>query len=268
MKLQYEERERISFLTDSQQLNDALGGNGIESGNLVVVQAPTGEGKTTFMMRLAILAAKEHKVAYISLGEQDLKELSVRFAKMIQHKEYKGVHKSSYDENELEETKDFCEHSKCFNNIEIYYETTDACATVNTAIKDGAQFIFIDYIGCLLAEQQDQQYSFLTKVASWLKEKATEHNVSIITAMQTNRLLLKELKDPELDPVTVDESFMGDSIGPAKKATICITWFRYKKNRYLTLYKNRFNGEKLSIQVDVEPYSYKWNEYFKPESGF
>ena len=268
MKLQYEERPRISFLTDSKQLNDALGGYGIESGNLVVVQAPTGDGKTTFMMRLAILAAKEHKVAYISLGEQDIKELSVRFVKMLRGKKYEGYHIDTYTQEDLDEEKDFVEHSRCYKNLELYYETGDVCKTITDAINAGAEFVFIDYIGCLLAEQQDQQYAFLTRVASWMKEKATEHNVGIITAIQTNRALLTELKELEFDPVTIDETFMADSVGPARKATICISWFRRKGTRYLTLFKNRFNGEKLSIQLDVEPYSYKWNEYFKPESGF
>ena len=114
MKLQFEERPRINFLTDSTQLNNALGGYGIESGNLVVVQSPTGDGKTTFMMRLAILAAKEHKVAYISCGEQDLKELSVRFACMIHGRKYLGVHKESYNEKDYDELTEFCKYSKCF----------------------------------------------------------------------------------------------------------------------------------------------------------
>lgn len=268
MEIQFEEREVLSFLTDSKQLNDALGGYGIESGNLLVVQSPTGDGKTTFMMRLAILAAKGHKVAYISCGEQDVKELSVRFARMVQGEQYKGVQKSRYTEDEYNEIIKCCNNSKCYKNIEVYYETQDVCSTVINAVKAGAQFVFIDYIGCLLAEQQNQQYSYLTKISSWLKEYATENNVGIITAMQTNRLLLNELKQPEFDPITIDGEFMADSIGPAKKATICISWFRRKGTRYLTLYKNRFNGEKLSIQIDVEKNSYKWNEFYKPDAGF
>lgn len=266
--VQYEDRERISFLTDSQQLNDALGGHGIESGNLVVVQAPTGDGKTTFMMRLAILASKEHKVAYISCGEQDIKELSVRFAKMIRSKKYEGVHKESYDPADLEEEEEFLEHSKCWENLEIYYEEDDLCNTVKQALADGAKFIFVDYLGCLLAERQDQQYAFLSRVASWLKTFATDNNIGIITAMQTNRSLLRELKESDFDPEGINEEFMADSIGVAKKATICISWFRKKDTRYLVLFKNRFNGEKLSIQVEVNKYSYKWTEMFKPEAGF
>ena len=264
----FDQRDRIYFLTDCSQLNEALGGFGIQSGNLVVVQAPTGEGKTTFMMRLAINAAKEHKVAYISCGEQDEKELSVRFICMIRQIKYQGVQESSYTPEQVKDLKSFAEHSEAFSNIDVFYEENDPITLSHKLADDGYKFIFIDYLGCLLAPTQDQQYQFLTRVASALKNLATEKNIGIITAMQTNRSLLSALKDPTLDPVSVDETFMADSIGPARKATICLSWFNYKNKRYLVLYKNRFNGQKCSAVIGVDPLSYTWIEYFNPDEGF
>lgn len=268
-KVLYEKRKRISFLTDSDELNAALGGRGIESGNLFIVQGPTGSGKTTFLMRLAILAAKEHKVTYISLcGEQPLEELSSRLAKMIRGKPYHGYFAEDYTEEELQEEEEDLAQKTSWKNIEIVYEKNDPLTTLDKAVERGAEVIVIDYLGSLNTEIQEQMYSFLTSVAIALKDRATEKNIIIITAMQTNRNLDLELKNNDVDPLTVDGSFMADSIGPARIGTICLSWFKYRGKRYLTLYKNRFNGEKVCIEMRVEPKTYRWIDVENVEAGF
>lgn len=274
MNVELTNRSSEYLLTDSIQLNDALGGKGIETGNLVVIQAPTGEGKTTMMMRLAINAADQnHNVAYISCGEQDLCELSLRFGCMVRDIKYRGKYRDQYPvshQNWLNELRD--NDKKIIDNITPYYlyNDKDIEEIVDTAISKGSKFIFIDYLGCLFPEDgRKTQYLYLTELASSLKNKATDNEVCIITAMQTNRNLLVELSSNEnINPLSIDETFMSDSIGVARKATICMSWIRLKGVRHLILFKNRPNGQKIDVQLGVDQNTFKWNELFKPEAGF
>ena len=87
--------------TDSPTFNKMLGG-GLRTGNLYVLQAKSGEGKTTFMMRLFInclLAGK--KVAFISAGEQSAQEIICRIACMY--------YRISYESYEFDNTDEQCE---------------------------------------------------------------------------------------------------------------------------------------------------------------
>lgn len=264
----FKQTPALSFLTDSPTLNYALGGKGIMVGNLVVIQAPTGDGKTTMMMRLAINAAEQgQKVAYISLGEQDITELTIRFACMITENKYLGSYEELYKKEEMEMISKATTY-EAFKNIDIFYDEHLKNATFDKIIEDGYKFIFIDYLGCLLGPDKDSQYQYLTDVASYLKNLATDKDICIITAMQTNRNLLTALREPNFDPLSIDETFMADSIGPARKATICISTFRKGDDRYLVLFKNRFNGEKVSEKISVDYKSYKWTEIMDTKLGF
>ena len=265
--------------TDSEQLNELLGG-GIRTGNLVVIEAPSGAGKTTFMMRLFIRALLAHKpVAYISIGEQNETEIFERIACM-----YCKIDYAEFIDNRDEED---CNRIKSFKEkfgylIHIYYsddpfaEVYDAEGIVhyeiNPIMKDikenNVKFIFMDYLGAVLAEQLDSQYSHLTKIAAKLKNYCTDKNVVIVTAMQTNRPLKAALRDPQLDVASVDETFMADSIGPARKASICLALFQWQGKYFLNVFKNRLNGKLGTIQMEFKPLSYEWMEFFNGKEGF
>ena len=125
-KVALKDTEIISFKTDSTTLNETLGGDGIETNNLVVLQAPTGEGKTTFMMRLAINASQQgHKVAYISLGEQSEDELQIRFICMIRSIKYRGVKAKHYTDSQQLWINEAFDDESCkdiLDNIDTYYD--------------------------------------------------------------------------------------------------------------------------------------------------
>ena len=231
------DENKIEYVkTDSEQLNEILGG-GLRTGNLIVVEAPSGAGKTTFMMRLFIRALLANKpVAYISIGEQDETEVFERIACMYCKIDY-ATFIDTRDEQDCDAITHFLE--KFGDLIHIYYsddpfeihENSEGHLTrdINPILKDidenKVKFIFMDYLGAVLADQLDSQYSYLTKIAAKLKNKCTDKNIMIMTAMQTNRPLKAELRTDTLDVTSVDETFMADSIGPARKASICIALF-------------------------------------------
>lgn len=266
--------------TDSEQLNELLGG-GLRTGNLVVVQAPSGAGKTTFMMRLfirALLARK--KVAYISIGEQDETEVFERIACMEKKIDYANFIDTRTSE-ECEKIKDFLDSFS--NRINIYYSDdpfspivdkngelhpADIYAIMKDIKEKDIKFVFMDYLGASMAENLDSQYSYLTKLAAKLKNACTNRNIMIFTAMQTNRMLKNALRGSEFDPSSIDETFMADSIGPARKASICMSLFERQGQYYLNVFKNRLNGKLGVIQFDFKPLSYQWVEFFNGKEGF
>lgn len=265
--------------TDSDQLNEMLGG-GLRTGNLIVVQAPSGAGKTTFMMRLFIRALMAHKkVAYISIGEQDEIEVFERIACMDKKIDYANFIDTRTEED-CNKIRDFIEHFG--EQINIYYSDDPFSPTedengkiqydINYIMKDikekNIKFIFMDYLGASMADNLDSQYSYLTKLAAKLKNACTNRNIMIFTAMQTNRALKSALKDKDFDPSSIDETFMADSIGPARKASICMSLFERQGQYYLNVFKNRLNGNLGVIQFDFKPINYQWVEFFNGKEGF
>lgn len=269
------EDNRIEYVkTDSEQLNEILGG-GIGTGNLIVLEAPSGAGKTTFMMRLFIRCLLARKpVAYISIGEQDEIEVFERIACMYCNIDY-ATFIGTRDEEDCE--KIACFLDKFSDLIHIYYSddpfevhktaegepNNDFIPIMRDINENKVKFIFMDYLGAVLADQLDSQYSYLTKLSAGLKNRCTDNNIMIMTAMQTNRPLKAELRLDTLDVTSVDETFMADSIGPARKASICMALFKWKGQYYLNVYKNRLNGKLKAIPMDFKPTTYQWVEFFQ-----
>lgn len=256
--------------TDSEVLNDLLDG-GLKTDNLIVIQAPTGVGKTTVMLRLAIRALiAQKKVMYYSCGEQSAEELKTKMICMLASVPFKGYGKLDYTEEEYDKIiKTTSEFADKLENLYFGYCDNDCEAKdFDDAVQKGVSYIFIDYIGSCLAETMESQYSFMTRMASTAYRFAVNNHVCIVTAMQTNRALKAELKNSNLDVDTIDETFMADSVGPARKASICISLFEYNGHKYMVVYKNRSNGKLGHACIDFEPNTYKWVEMFDPKHGF
>ena len=263
------------ILTESPTLNEYLGG-GLRTGNLVVLEAPSGIGKSTIMQRLFIrgLMGKK-KVAYLSIGEQDQKEIAERIACMFKNIEYDKFDISRTDDD-FDKIEEFLENN--YNNYYICY-SDDPWGTVETdeetgkpertidlfiknAMRKDIHFIFIDYLGAIMPPAKETAYAYLTKVATELKTWCTDNNLMIFTAMQTNKQFKIDAHQPNFDPENMDEVYMQDSIGPARKATICLGLGKKKDNYYLNVFKNRLNGKLGLINFSIKPITYKWDELF------
>lgn len=254
--------------TGSEELNNLLGG-GLITNNLVVIQGPSGVGKTTVLQRITLdcIEAGE-RVLYISAGEQDITELSERFACM-----YKGIDYCGYVLNKTADKKDVLDAQAEIGDKLVMAYTEDPTTIVNECteletILDFAvrpeyniKYIVFDYLGSVMSETEDSQYAFLRKLAGRLKNFATEHNVCIITAMQTNRNFDIEYKNPKFDYKGMGVEFMADSKGPGVKGSVCMTICRDKiqsQIMHIEVWKNRFTGRVGSTAVYIEPKTYKW----------
>ena len=242
--------------TSSNKLNEILDG-GLETGNLIVVQAPSGAGKSTFLMRMCYECLHQTECAFISAGEQDLEEIVSRFAaihagiKWIEFRKLSFEEKEKYinDFNKEFEGRlhiyisemPFDMNEKLVNDDIISYCDMDLIKEDidNKAIK----YVFFDYLNACIAHDANSTHYYYTQIASDLKLWANNKSIMIMTAMQTNRTLKGYLSSKEFDPHCVDEFFMGESVGPARKATICLSLFKKGEKTYLNVFKNRPTGK-------------------------
>lgn len=250
--------------TDSEKLNQILGG-GLVTNNLIVFQGPSGIGKTTILQRLALncIDAGE-KVMYISAGEQDARELAERFCCMIN-----GYNYSDYVFNrDLDKKAAVIEtQAKIADKIQLIYgeeiSMTDLDLCLKMAESNGISYVFLDYLGCMTADSEDGQYSYLKKVASVLKNRATNGNQCVITSMQTNRTFDIDYKGKNFDYKMANIEYMAESKGPGIKGTTCITMCRDKLQSnvlHLNVFKNRFTGQLDDVTVYISKYDYKWKD--------
>ena len=257
---EWDDREEDVVSTDLSSLNEALGG-GLRTSNLIMLQAPTGEGKTTTFVRWACLALLQgKKVFFYTINEQDKQEMLIRIKCALCRINYKSKNSNKYDEKEKERMKSDYIKNLLKNLVLAYSENAINTSYLDKVVSMGCNYIFIDYLGNDLPNRSDETYSHLTKRAALLKNFATKNNVCIVTAMQTNRNFSKDRELQDFNPASVDESYMADSVGPARKATVCLALFNYKKEKYLKLYKNREFASTGLIKIRFEPNSLKMIE--------
>lgn len=275
--------------TSIPSLNDLIGG-GLRTRNFYVLLASTGVGKTTTMMGFMLdVLESGKKVAFLSIDEEDQYEVAERVSCMHNRVRYEQLVDGSISDEDFEKVDHFITHELA-ENAEIYFsrdpfvyrsEIIEEAGKPKTVTyreidvilsnmkENDIKYLFIDYLGAIITEEQSKMYSRLAEYSSELKTYASEHNCMIFTSMQANRELKKAMKQPDFDVTLVDESFMADSIGPARKATVCLSLIKQKGERNtatLNVFKNRLNGQNGHIKITIDPLSLRWDEFYDFEA--
>ena len=281
----YEKRKKIQIVSThiGPSLNDLLGG-GLRTQQFYILLAGTGVGKSTTMMQLALDCKRAgQKAAYVTIDEQNEFEILERMACMWLKISYHEYIKSPDDYPNVPEfiINNLLESITVYFSRDPFKETTKLNAQ-NKVVRVPAEFneiladmkereinfLFVDYLNAVAIDKDS--YSKLAYLSSELKDIAESDNIMIFTAMQTNRELKKAMKQQDFDATLVDESFMADSIGPARKCTTCMSLVKEPNKEYMTLnvFKNRLTGRTGSIKITSEPLSMKLSEICDPELGF
>ncbi len=191
--------------TGLQDLDDRIGG-GFYPGDLVIVGARPGMGKTTFLEWVSHQVVESKQVLFCS-GEMDVNSMSDREIAGNLGVPVNRIRCGSYDIDlypkiigqGLEEIRRkrlyFFEASRSnpFNTTNIYQ------AALQTQLRYGLDMIVVDYLGLLsdrFGTNQNERLGYITRA---LKEMARDMRVPMLVAHQLNRgLEARDEKRPQL----------------------------------------------------------------------
>lgn len=191
---------------------------GLQKSDLIVVAARPGVGKTSFMLSIALNAARlgRARVAIFSL-EMSREQLIQRFFSAETSINSQRLRLGELDENEWSH---LFEASGRLEKLRIYIDDTPG-ATVNQVRarcrrlyrEEGLDLVIIDYLQLIesgtRSENRVQEISYISR---GLKELARELNVPVLTAAQLSRAVEQRSdKRPQLSDLRESGSIEQDS---------------------------------------------------------
>lgn len=233
------------YNTQYSMIDEAIGG-GVEDGDLIVISAPTGSGKTTFMQSLTCKLTKQGLPCLWFSYEVLLHHLWNKFSNM-------GL------------TKDdvvFAPFRVANGNINY----------IHTAIQRAKEefytkFIFIDHLGFLVPKLSGNDISknysaYLQQICRELKTIAINEQVIIVLASH-----MRKTDNPSINDIR-------DSAGIAQEADLVFILDRkitndqdyFSRQTQCILAKNRKTGKGLKINLEI--FNDKFKEVFYKEKEF
>jgi replicative DNA helicase len=221
-----------SISTGVPALDDVLKG-GFAQSSYNLFGAPTGLGKTSFMLSLAINMCRNRKVLYMPL-ETSSAQLTISYIKMLVDlypeefgpkyfltiRDYVLKDDSDLLESELDIKNKAIERlssiHKKYSNENLYFkdgsrkgdcELNAVISNIRKYVRDKqVEIVFVDYIGLITVNSCGQNlFMAQTEISRRLKLLAIELGIVINTAVQYNKTGTKEMKENgsyELEHIT------------------------------------------------------------------
>jgi replicative DNA helicase len=195
----YEELNRLSQLGDSitgiktgfPELDKSC--KGFHGGEMIVIAARPGMGKTNLAINLAWTAIKQNKsVLYISL-EMSSNELMHRIASQAMSIDYEGVQTAQLGESDVGHK--ITSFATEYMNVPLHIndKAMQTMASIRREAKkikrkSGLDMIVIDHIG-LVTAKSDSMYQRMTDISREIKLLAKDLDVPVIALTQLNRAI-------------------------------------------------------------------------------
>lgn len=245
--------EKRAPITTMEGLNNIIGG-GLSGGELGILLAPTGGGKSMGLVKFASNAMLEgKKVVYYSL-EMKEEKIGHRFDAALNNIPLKYVTEYS---DKIRETSLYLSNK----GAELFIkEFPTGTATVNT-IKSHLQslerdygvkpdVVFVDYADIMksTSDYSERRYN-LTSIYESLRALAMEMNVPMWTATQANR---EAINSPKFDLKVISES-----LGKAQTADVILGIGRTEEDKAdrkakMMILKNRNGEDGFSINLHFD----------------
>lgn len=187
----YEMEGVMAISTGLKDLDNILGG-GLFEGDLLIIGARPGMGKTTFLQNIGNHVAQKGNVLMYSC-EMDYKALSDRDIAGMVGVPINTIRLGKYDPNL------YCQITASLEDIEktklyIYDETPITTAKIiqsatNMKLRMGLSAIIVDYLGLLDDDIKENRNITLGYMTKKLKQVARELNIPVIVAHQLSREL-------------------------------------------------------------------------------
>ncbi|MDP2729311.1 MAG: DnaB-like helicase C-terminal domain-containing protein [Dehalococcoidales bacterium] len=172
---------------------DAQIGGGLYAGEMAIVAARPGLGKTTFLMNVGNNRAASHKVLVCS-AEMTVAGITDRDVASVLGMTTNEVRSGGYVETTFAKILGEGLSAVIDRQLYFYHETpltTDKIlqAGVNMQLRHGLDLIVVDYLGLLDDDYGNSQYERTGYVSRKLKQIAMKLDVPILVAHQLNRAL-------------------------------------------------------------------------------
>lgn len=192
----------VAIATGLTDLDEQIGG-GLYAGEMAILGARPGMGKTTMLMTIANNIAINDKVLFCS-GEMNEASLTDRDIAGLVGVPTNVIRKGGYNQDLFDNLNTNIIPSLLNRNVYIYHDpplTTSKImqASIAVQIRYGLSLVVIDYLGLLDDEYGNNQYERVGYVSRKLKQMAMQLDVPILVAHQLSRALeTRDDKRPQL----------------------------------------------------------------------
>jgi len=176
---------RDTIPTGIRALDDAMGG-GTAKGEMTVVLAPPGRGKTTLLVNLGAAGVENGRTVYHFFGEQNENAVWYRYARRFLHLDYatlraKPKRHSYLLEQLFEQTGTRLRIASCLGK--------EVSALRGYIYRHGApDALIVDYADKMLPSARYSEIRFeLSRIYDDLYQMCAEFNIALWTASQSNR---------------------------------------------------------------------------------
>lgn len=256
-----EESGNLYFVPTSFPSLDAKIGGGLRPGQLVILAARPGVGKTALMVQMARAAAEaKFPVAIYSL-EMSATELATRYLYATGKINAGQVARGFFDWQRIEEASGEYLHLPITVN-DFSRQLPDILGRLALNVKRGlCRVAFIDYLGYIRHESQDKGANTAQRIAeitAELKNAAKRLKIPIVLLSQLNRESAKGDRAPELYDLR-------DSGGIEQDADIVLmlqrTQVQAEDRLIIWGRKNRAGQINFSVDVEIQNDYTKFIEY-------
>ena len=178
-------------LTGFSELDRYVGG--FENGDLIVVGARPGVGKTAFLCSLALNVAQQMKqpVMFYTF-ESSCQQLCYRLLANVNRIDGNRLAMGQLTDEEwkrFEANEDVLKQIPLFISDDSKPVIEDLCNDIRSLVENqGIQLVLIDYLQLLNRRNpSDQRYQDVAGITKALKQLAREMKIPIVVASQTNR---------------------------------------------------------------------------------
>lgn len=249
----YENRMNITPIKTGFKAIDSIIGN-LQGGDIFIIAAATGMGKTCMMLNIALSMAKQDKKVLIFSLEMNKEQLLNRIISAET-----GINSSKYRNTNFtdEEAQKYFGYmySDNFNNLDIQVCTEYNITTArirNIVLGSKADIVFIDYLGLINGGNKTNSYERVSEISRELKLLAMESNKPFIILHQLNRAnaerkdkrpLLTDLRDS--GKIEQDADIIGFVFRPAYYSETA-----NKNEIQLLIAKNRHGKSNVVANLD------------------
>lgn len=168
--------------------------NGLRGGDLIMIAAKSGKGKTALAMNIArIISYHNNKRVYYLNTEMDTTQMINRWAASVTRLDYAKIERGEITPSEFDRYEEwvnkFNESPITISRIpSLSPELTKGLAKLAIKKHKKIDCLIVDYVGRMNLEQTKglQEYQIMSRIVQQLKEIAMELNIPIITLAQLN----------------------------------------------------------------------------------